>query len=49
MTTLSFPLRAEQMGLTDLGNECFGYNDFRSLLDNNMVFWNKVREIVNNI
>ena len=27
MTTLSFPLRAEQMGLTDLGNECFGYND----------------------
>ena len=29
--------------------KCFGYNDFRSLLDNNIVFWNKVREIVNSI
>ena len=27
MTTLSFPLRAAQMGLTDLGNECFEYHD----------------------
>ena len=27
MTTLSFPMRAEQMGLTDLGNECFEYHD----------------------
>ena len=26
--------------------KCFGYNDFRSLLDNNLIFWNKVREIV---
>jgi hypothetical protein len=29
--------------------KCFGYNDFRSLLDNNLIFWNKVREIINNI
>ena len=26
--------------------KCFGYKDFRSMLDNNTVFWNKVREIV---
>ncbi len=26
--------------------KCFGYNDFRSLLDNNFIFWDKVREIV---
>ena len=26
--------------------KCFGYNDFRSLLDNNLIFWNKAREIV---
>ena len=25
---------------------CFGYNDFRSLLDGNIIFWNKVREII---
>jgi len=25
---------------------CIGYNDFRSMLDNNVVFWNKVRETV---
>ena len=29
--------------------KCFGYNDFRSLLDNNLIFWDKVREVVNNI
>lgn len=29
--------------------KCFGYNHFRSLLDNNLIFWNKVREIINNI
>lgn len=28
--------------------KCFGYNEFRSLLDNNVIFWNKVRETVNN-
>jgi hypothetical protein len=28
---------------------CFGYNDFRCLLDNNLMFWNKVRCIINNI
>lgn len=28
---------------------CFGYKDFKVLLDNNIVFWNKVRELVNNI
>lgn len=28
---------------------CFGFNDFRSLLDNNVIFWDKVREIVSNI
>ena len=28
---------------------CFGYKDFKVLLDNNMVFWDKVREIVSNI
>lgn len=27
--------------------KCFGYNDFRCLLDNNQIFWGKVREIVN--
>lgn len=26
--------------------KCFGCNDFRSLLDNNTIFWDKVREIV---
>ncbi len=26
--------------------KCFGYKDFRCLLDNNIIFWNKVREIV---
>lgn len=26
--------------------KCFGYNDFRSLLDNNLIFWDKVREII---
>ena len=25
---------------------CFGYNDFKNLLDNNLPFWSKVREIV---
>ena len=29
--------------------KCFGYNDFRSLLDNNIIFWDKVREIVKDI
>jgi hypothetical protein len=29
--------------------KCFGYNDFRSLLDNNIIFWNRVREIVNSL
>jgi len=29
--------------------KCFGYNDFKSLLDNNIIFWNKVREIVYNL
>ncbi len=29
--------------------KCFGYNDFRNLLDNNVIFWNKVREIINNL
>jgi len=28
---------------------CFGINDFKSLLDNNIIFWNKVREIISNI
>lgn len=28
---------------------CFGYNEFRSLLDNNIIFWNKAREVINNI
>ena len=28
---------------------CFGINDFKSLLDNNIIFWNKVREVINNI
>ena len=28
---------------------CIGFNDFRSMLDNNIVFWNKCREIINNI
>jgi hypothetical protein len=26
--------------------KCFGINDFKSMLDNNIVFWDKVREIV---
>jgi hypothetical protein len=25
---------------------CFAYNDFRTLLDNNHVFWDKVRELI---
>lgn len=29
--------------------KCFGYNDFRILLDNNIIFWNTAREIVENI
>lgn len=29
--------------------KCFGYKDFRCLLDNNLIFWNKVREIVSTI
>ena len=29
--------------------KCFGNDDFRSLLNNNMVFWNSVRETINNI
>ena len=29
--------------------KCFGYNDFRSLLENNTIFWNKVREVVKDI
>lgn len=29
--------------------KCFSYNDFRCLLDNNLIFWNNVREIVNNL
>ena len=29
--------------------KCFGYDDFRCLLDNNIIFWNKVREIVGEI
>lgn len=26
--------------------KCFGYNEFRALLDNNFIFWDKAREIV---
>jgi len=26
--------------------KCFGYNEFRSMLDNNFIFWDKIREIV---
>ena len=26
--------------------KCFGYKEFRCLLDNNIIFWNKVREII---
>lgn len=29
--------------------KCFGYNEFRSLLDNNTIFWDKVREIIKNL
>jgi len=29
--------------------KCFGYKDFRCLLDNNLIFWNKVREIINSL
>jgi hypothetical protein len=29
--------------------KCIGYNEIRSLIDNNIVFWNKVREVVSNI
>lgn len=29
--------------------KCFGYKDFRSMLDNNMIFWNKVREVIEKI
>jgi hypothetical protein len=27
--------------------KCFAYSDFRSLLDNNLIFWDKVRELIN--
>jgi hypothetical protein len=37
----------EEMYKTKL--KCFGYDDFRSMLNNNVVFWNTVREIVSNI
>ena len=26
--------------------KCFGYKDFRCLLDNNLIFWDKAREII---
>jgi hypothetical protein len=26
--------------------KCFGYNELKSLLDNNLIFWNKCRDIV---
>jgi hypothetical protein len=26
--------------------KCFGINDFKSMLDNNLIFWDKVREII---
>jgi hypothetical protein len=29
--------------------KCFGYKELRSLVDNNLPFWNKVREIVKNL
>ena len=29
--------------------KCFGYNDFRSMLDNNMIFWQSALEIVKEI
>jgi hypothetical protein len=29
--------------------KCFGYNDIRSMIDHNYIFWNKVREIVDNL
>ena len=29
--------------------KCFNYKNFRSMLDNNIIFWNKVREVVNNM
>lgn len=29
--------------------KCFAYNDFRSMLDNNIVFWDNVRQIVENL
>lgn len=29
--------------------KCFGYNDFRSLLDNNLIFWDSVRDTINNL
>jgi hypothetical protein len=29
--------------------KCFGYNDIRSMIDHNHIFWNKVREIVDNL
>jgi len=28
---------------------CFGYNDFKSMLNNNIPFWDQAREIVHNI
>jgi hypothetical protein len=28
---------------------CIGYNEFRNLLDNNMIFWQKATEIVKNL
>jgi uncharacterized membrane protein len=29
--------------------KCFGYNDFRSMLDNNLIFWTSALEIVKEI
>jgi len=29
--------------------KCFGYNDFRTLLDNNIIFWDMARKIVKTI
>jgi len=29
--------------------KCFNYDNFRSMLDGNIIFWNRVREIVSNI
>jgi len=29
--------------------KCFGYNDIRTLIDHNLVFWDRVRDIVNTL